>query len=104
MYCSERENSSEDELPAPGDYRTGCPEGGNHAGGVVDIRHTCGLCIMVVGLFRTTFVFEINSSWYCSSTGQFIVLAVRRGDGSMFGMLGGCGRATDTVLLIYVFF
>ena len=28
-----------------GDYRTGCPEGGDHAGGVVDIRNTCGLCI-----------------------------------------------------------
>src|SRR3954470_24033673 len=28
-----------------GDHRTGCPEGGkDQAGGVVDIRHTCGLC------------------------------------------------------------
>ena len=36
---------SGDEVPAPGDYRTGCPEGWDHVGGVVDIRHTCGLAI-----------------------------------------------------------
>src|ERR1044072_4682265 len=58
----------------------------------------------VVDLFRTTFVFGINSSGHCSSTGQFIGLAVRRGNGSMFGMLEGCGRATDSVVVFVVFF
>src|SRR3954467_2559897 len=33
----------------------------------------------VVDLFRTTFVFGINSSGYCSSTGQIIGQTVRRG-------------------------
>src|SRR3954463_2514009 len=33
----------------------------------------------LVDLFRTTFVFKINSSGYCSSTGQIIGLTVRRG-------------------------
>ena len=29
MHVAQSGNSSEDELPVPGDYRTGCPEGGN---------------------------------------------------------------------------
>ena len=33
----------------------------------------------VIDLFRTTFVFGINSSGHFSSTGQIIGLAVRRG-------------------------
>src|SRR4051812_49241485 len=33
----------------------------------------------LVELFRTTFVFGINSSGYCSSTGQIIGLMVQRG-------------------------
>ena len=40
MHVARSGNSFADELPAPGDYRTGCPEGGNHAGGVLDIRQT----------------------------------------------------------------
>src|SRR3954471_9929471 len=72
-------NSSGDELPAPGDYRTGCPEGGimpevswtsdKRMGGVSEL----------VELFRTTFVFVINSSGYFNSTGQIIRQPVRRG-------------------------
>ena len=43
MHDARSGNSSEDESPVPGDYRTGCPKGGrDHNGGVVDIRHTCG--------------------------------------------------------------
>src|SRR4051812_47962163 len=43
----------------------------------------------LVDLFRTTFVFEINSSRYFSSTGQIIGQTVRRGGGSMFDLLEG---------------
>ena len=57
----------------------------------------------LVELFRTTFVFEINSSGYCSSTGQFIGLTVRRGGGLMIDMLEGGGRPTDTVFVFYTF-
>ena len=45
----------------------------------------------LVELFRTTFVFEINSSGYFISTGQIIGQTVRRGGGLMLGMLEGCG-------------
>ena len=67
---------------------------GGHVGGGVS-----GL----VDLFRTTFVFEINSSGYFYSTGQIIGQTVRRGSGSMFGMLEGGGRPTDSVFVFYVF-
>ena len=67
-------------LSGPGDYRTRCPEGGGimpevlwtsdtHVGGVSGLA----------GLFRTNFVFRINSSRYFSSTGQVIGQTVRRG-------------------------
>ena len=42
----------------------------------------------LVDLFRTIFVFGINSSGYFYSTGQFIGQAVQRGV-SMFVVLGG---------------
>src|ERR1044072_1558571 len=58
----------------------------------------------LVDLFRTTFVFGINSSGYFYSTGQIIGLTVRRGGGSMFGMLEEGGRPTDTVFVFYAFF
>ena len=55
----------------------------------------------VVDLFRTTFVFGINSSGYFYSTGQIIGQTVRRGGGSMFGMLercrGGMGIVSENV-------
>src|SRR3954463_14083092 len=35
MHVARNGNSSGDESPVPGDYRTGCPEGGDCAGGVV---------------------------------------------------------------------
>src|ERR1041384_4183803 len=79
MHVARSGNSSGDELPVPGDYRTGCPGGGvmpevswtsdTHVGGVSGL----------VDLFRTTFVFEINSSGYFSSTGQIIGQTVQRG-------------------------
>ena len=40
----------------------GVRRGKDQAGGVVDIRHACGCVSGVVDLFRTTFVFGINSS------------------------------------------
>ena len=58
----------------------------------------------LVDLFLTTFVIEINSSGYYKSIGQIIGQTVRRGAGSMFGMLEGGGRPTDTVLLFYTIF
>ena len=59
----------------------------------------------LVDLFRTTFVFEINSSGYFSSTGQIIGQTVRRGGGSlMFSMLERGGRRTDSVILLDAFF
>src|SRR3954471_17448733 len=80
MYQARSGNSSGDKLPAPGDYRTGCPEGG---GIMPEVSWTfdkrVGGVSGLVDLFRTTFVFEINSSGYFSSTGQFIGLTVRRG-------------------------
>ena len=54
----------------------------------------------LVDLFRTTFVFEINSSGYFSSTGQIIGLTVQRGGGSMFGMLEGCGGGMGIISII----
>src|SRR4051812_977300 len=54
---------------------------------------------VLVELFRTTFVFRINSSGYFNSTGQIIGQTVRRGGGSMFGMLEGCGEGMGIVFV-----
>src|SRR4051812_26245845 len=63
-------SSSGNEVPAPGDYRTGRPEGGimPEVSWTSDTRVGCvsGL----VDLFRTTFVFGINSSGYFNNTEQ----------------------------------
>src|SRR3954470_3859924 len=80
MHVARRGNSFGDEVPAPGDYRTGCTEG---EGIMLEVSWTSdtrvGGVSGLVDLFQTTFVFGINSSGYCSSTRQFIGLAVRRG-------------------------
>src|SRR3954468_1083187 len=68
-----------------------------------EVSWTSDTCVGVVSglvdLFRTTFVFEINSSGYSNSTGQFNgYRAIYRtvppegGDSSMNGMLEGCGE------------
>src|SRR4051812_15914945 len=63
-----------------GDYRTRCPKGGKIKPEVSWTSDTRVGCVSrVVDLFRTTFVFGINSSGHCSSTGQFIEQTVRRG-------------------------
>src|SRR3954462_9730875 len=63
MHVARSGNSSGDELPAPGDYRTGCPEGGDIMPEVSWTSETCvGGVSGLVDLFRRTFVFEINSS------------------------------------------
>src|ERR1041385_4317774 len=97
-------NSSGDELPTPVDYRTGCPEG---EGIMPEVSWTSdtrmGGVSEVVKLFRTTFVFGINSSGYFYSTGQIIGKTVRRGGGSMFGTLEGGGRRMDSVFLLVAF-
>ena len=63
MHVAPSGNSSGDELPAPGDYRTGCPEGKGSCrrcrGHPTKIR---GGVSVLVEPFRTTFVFRINSS------------------------------------------
>ena len=80
MHVARNGNSSEDELPAPGDYRKRCPEG---EGIMPEVSWTSDTCVGgvsgLVDLFRTTFVFEINSSGYFRSTGQFIGQTVRSG-------------------------
>ena len=54
----------------------------------------------LVDLFRTTFAFGINSSGYFYSTGQIIGQTVRRGDGSMLGILEGCGGGMGIISVI----
>src|SRR3954449_5741929 len=101
MHVARSGNSSGDELPAPGDYRTGCPKGGNVMPEVLWTSDTCvGGVSGLVDLFRTTFVFEINSSGYSNSTGQFIEQTVRRGTVRCFGMLEVCGEGMVIVFLI----
>src|SRR3954471_5889901 len=105
MHVARSGNSSGDVIPAPGDYRTGCPEG---EGFMPEVSWTSGKRMkgvsVLVELFRTTFVFRINSSGYFDSTGQIIGQTVRRGDGSMFGALEGCGWYTDSVSVFVIFF
>ena len=63
MHVARSGNSSGDGLQAPGDYRTGCPEGARimpEVSWTSDTRE--GGVFGLVDLFRTTFVFEINSS------------------------------------------
>ena len=75
MHVARSGNSSEDESPVPGDYRTGCRRGGSwwtsdkREGGVSGL----------VELFWKGFVFGINSSGYFYSTGQIIGQTVQRG-------------------------
>src|SRR3954467_12347257 len=80
MHVARSGNSSGDELPVPSDYRTGCPEG---EGIMTEVSWTSDTRVgggsRLVDLFRTTFVFGINSSRYLSSTGQIIGQTVRRG-------------------------
>src|SRR3954468_19496419 len=102
MHVARSGNSPGDELPAPGDYRTGCPEGGNVMSEVSWTSDTCvGGVSGLVDLFRTTFVLEINSS------GKFYRLRViigqtdRRGGGKLVcGMLEGCGEGMVIVFVI----
>ena len=65
-----------------------------------EVSWTSDKCVGVVTglfeLFRTTFVFEINSSGYFCSTGQIIGQTVRRGGGSM---LEGCGEGLSIVFV-----
>ena len=60
MHDARSGNSSVDELPGPGVYRTGCPEGGimSEVSWTSDTR--VGGVSGLVEVFRTTFVFEIN--------------------------------------------
>src|ERR1041385_6275545 len=97
MYQARSGNSSGDELPAPGDYRTARPEG---EGIMPEVSCTPdkdkGGVSGLVELFRTTFVFGINSS------GRFLpapgIIDRQPGRGvSMFDALGGCGRHTDSI-------
>ena len=65
MHVARSGNSPGDEIPAPGDYRTGCPEG---EGFMPEVSWTSDKCMggvsVLVEPFRTTFVFGINSSGY----------------------------------------
>ena len=79
MHVARSGNSSGDELSAPGDYRTGRSEGGimPEVSWTSDTR--VGGVSGLVDLFRTIFVFEINSSGYFYSIGQIIGQTVRKG-------------------------
>src|SRR3954464_1874572 len=104
MHVARSGNSSGDELPPPGDYRTGCPEGGRIMPEVSWTSDTRVVGVSgLVDLFRTTFVFEINSSGYFNSTGQIIRQMVRRG-GVDVRCVRGCGRHTDIVSVFVIFF
>src|SRR3954468_3284083 len=101
MHVARSRNSSGDELPAPGDYRTGWPEGGRIMPEVSWTSDTRVVGVSgLVELFRTTFVFEINSSGYFNSTGQFFGQTVWWGDGSTFVMLEGWGEGTGIVFVL----
>src|SRR4051812_46513861 len=104
MHIARSGNPSGDGIPAPGDYRTGCPEGGI----MPEVSWTSDTRVSgvsgLVDLFRTTIVFGINSSGYFNSTGQIITQTVRRGGGSMFGMLEGCGGYAGSVFLTGLIF
>ena len=71
MHVARSGNSSGDEVPAPGDYRIGCPEG---EGIMPEVSWTSdtrvGGVTRLVDLFRTTFVFGINSSGLFIAIGQ----------------------------------
>ena len=60
MQYARSGNSSGDGIPAPVDYRTGCPEGGM----MPEVSWTSYTRVVgvfgLVEVFRTTFVFEIN--------------------------------------------
>ena len=73
MYQTRSGNSSGDDMPAPGDYRIGCPEGGRVHVEVswTSDKHKGGVSVLVEP-FRTTFVFGINSSGYFLSVPEII--------------------------------
>src|SRR3954471_21771386 len=78
--------SSKREFIQGANYRFGANTGQEvRRGGRIkpEVSWTSDTCVGwvsgVVDLFRTTFVFRINSSGHCSSAGQIIGLAVRRG-------------------------
>src|ERR1041385_2949353 len=80
MHVARSGNSSGDEIPAPGDYRTGCSEGEGIMPKVSCTSDKRGDGVTVlVETFRTTFMFRRNSSGYFNSTGQIIGQTVRRG-------------------------
>ena len=62
MRVARSGNLSVDEIPGPGDYRTGCPEWGimSEVSWTSDTR--VGGVSGLVDLFQTTFVFGINLS------------------------------------------
>ena len=104
MYKARSGNSSGDELPTPGDYRTGRPEG---EGFMPEVSWTSdkdkGGVSVLVELFRTTFVFGINPSGYFLSVSGIID---RQPGGGMlvFFVLEGCGWYTDSVSVFVIFF
>ena len=76
------------------------PGGGDHAGGVVDNRHTCGWCIRVS--------WSIPNNFRVRNKFIRVLLQYRtnhrtdgpEGGGLMFGMLDGCGERMGSVFVI----
>src|SRR3954465_9448593 len=80
MHDARSGNSFGDEIPAPGGLPDRVSGGGKIKPGVSWTSDTrVGGVSGLVDLFRTTFVFGINSSGHCSSTRQFFGQTVRRG-------------------------
>src|SRR4051812_46265783 len=100
MQYARSGNSSEDELPALGGYRTDDPKREYHAGGVVDIRHKCGWCVWVSRTIPSNFRVRIKFMQQSfTGTGELSTDGPK-GDCSMFGMLEGCGEGTGIVSVI----
>src|SRR4051812_37754550 len=104
MHVTRSGNPSRDELPALGDYRTGCPEGG---GIMPEVSWTYDKRVdgvtVIVETFRTTFVFGINSSGEYYGIGQLSDSQSGRGWFDVWYVIGG-GRPTDSVFVFVIFF
>src|ERR1041385_8054051 len=104
MHVARSGNSSGDELPAPGDYRTGCSEGEGFMPEVswTSDKHKGGVAVLVEP-FRTTFVIGINSSdRFLPAPG---IIDRQPGGGNVDDRcVRGWGRHTDCVSVFVIFF
>src|ERR1041385_3188571 len=104
MHVARSGNSSGDDTPAPGDYRTRRPEG---EGIMPEVSWTSnkdkGGVSVLVEPFQTTFVFGINSSdRFLPAPG---IIDRQPGGGNVDDRcVRGWGRNTDSVPVFVIFF